>query len=150
MNVISEIAALPLIAPRPRQAQTADRRGAERRTSSRPPVATESERRLRNERRAWPRQPVEVECEELVDGLRHFRVTRDLSVFGLSTRFGHPLQLGTRFELILHLPDDRARPLRLWAQVVGWNLGGAGMRLAFRQPSSEAVRRIAAYLRSRR
>ncbi len=149
MNVISELAQIPLIAPRPRQDAGVDRRQEERRGPVRPPVPSEPDRREGRDRRASPRVEVEVDCEEIVDGMRYFRVTRDLSIFGLSTRFGYPHRIGMRFDVVVHLPDDRANPIRVQAQVVGWNKGGAGTRLAFRSPSSQAVRRIQRYLRSR-
>ncbi|MGA9522506.1 MAG: PilZ domain-containing protein [Myxococcaceae bacterium] len=147
MNVISELAQIPLIAPRPRRVE--DRRQTERRAGERPPVPTEADRRGGKDRRASPRIEVEVDCEEIVDGMRSFRVTRDLSTFGVCTRFGYPHRVGMRFEMVLYLPDDRTNPVQVQAEVVGWNEGGAGMRVAFRNPPGEAVRRIHRYLRSR-
>ncbi len=147
MNIIRESAQLPLIAPRPRF--VADRRQTDRRAGGRPPVPTVPDRRGGRDRRASPRIEVEVDCEEIVDGMRYFRVTRDLSTFGLSTRFGYPHKIGMRFEMVLYLPDDRTNPIKVHAEVVGWNEGGAGMRVAFRNPSVEAVRRIHRFLRSR-
>ena len=148
-QIHSEINEMPLIAPSPRVVP--DRRQTDRRGPSRPPIpgAGERERRAPKERRATPRLEVELDCEERVDGGRFFRVTRDLSTFGLSTRTGHPHELGTRLDLLLYLPDEPRRPVRVTAEVVGWDNEGHGMRLAFRNPEKEAVRRIHAYLRTK-
>lgn len=149
MYIYSEIRELPVIAPRPRV--LADRREHERRGPSRPPIAGagEQDRRAAHERRASPRVEVELDFEEHVDGSRFFRMTRDLSIFGLSTRGGYSHELGARFGLKLFLPDDARAPLHLQAEVVGCNEEDGGMRLAFRSPSAEAVRRIHRYLVSR-
>ncbi len=145
----SELTELPLIAPAPKVRP--DRRQADRRGPSRPPIAGagERERRAPKERRATPRLEVELDCEERVEGGRFFRVTRDLSTFGVSTRTGHPHERGTRLDLLLYLPDQPRRPVQVNAEVVGWDNEGHGMRLAFRNPSAEAVRRIHGYLRSK-
>lgn len=101
------------------------------------------------ERRATPRLPIELCCEEQLEGKPYYRTTYDLSTFGLSTQYGRPHPLGTVLELRLHLPDDLHRPLELRAEVVGLHEDTAGMRLAFRQPSAEAVRRLHRYLFAR-
>lgn len=101
------------------------------------------------ERRATPRVPIELCCEERVGERPYYRTTYDLSTFGLSTQYGHGYPLGTLVALRLHLPDDLGRPLELRAEVVGTHEETAGMRLAFRQPSAEAVRRIHRYLFAR-
>jgi hypothetical protein len=98
------------------------------------------------ERRATPRIPIELCCEERTGKRPYYRTTYDLSTFGLSTQYGHTYPLGTLLEIRLHLPDDLRNPLDLRAEVVGTRDDEAGMRLAFRQPSSEAVRRIHRYL----
>ena len=101
------------------------------------------------DRRATARLPVELEVEERVGPARYIRITQDLSTFGLSTRQGHAHELGTRLKLVLHLPDDRAHPLEVDAHVVGHYARQWGMRLAFKNLSTDAVRRIHRYLRSR-
>ena len=146
-----EVTALPLIAPSPKQARH-DRRRQERRSPLRqvlPTSAGEVERRKRFERRASRRVEVELDCEEHHGGgNRYFRVTRDLSTFGLSTRSGFPHDLGTRFSLRLYLPDGDRAPVEVQAEVVGWHTEDGGMRLAFRNPSAEAVRRIHKFVQS--
>lgn len=147
MDLLNEIAQLPLIAPRPKPLP--DRRQLDRRDPSARPVlpgAGETDRRDSRDRRASPRLEVELDCEELIDGARYFRITRDLSTFGLSTRTGYPLPVGTRFELKLYLPDEPQRPVEVPAEVVGWHTEDGGLRLAFRGPPAEAVRRIHRYL----
>ena len=98
------------------------------------------------DRRATPRLAVEVECEERVGPSTYIRITSDLSTFGLSTRQGFVHALGTRLKLVLHLPDDRAHPLEVEAEVVGHYDRRWGMRLAFKNLSAEAGRRIHRYL----
>ena len=149
MNIISEINQLPVIAPRPKVLQ--DRRQLERRSRWRLdlPVAGEKDRREARERRATPRLEVELDCEERFEGTRYFRITRDLSTFGVSTRCGYPHPVGTKLDLALYLPDDPRVPVKVQAEVVGWHSEDGGMRLAFRSPSAEAVRRIHRYLQTR-
>lgn len=101
------------------------------------------------ERRATPRIPIELCCEERGGKRPYYRTTYDLSTFGLSTQYGHAYKKGTVLELRLHLPDDLRNPLDLKAEVVGTHAETAGMRLAFRSPSAEAVRRIHKYLFAR-
>ncbi len=155
MNPHQEYRALPLIAPQPkgksRLNALADRRAghAERRGGIRPPVATESDRREGRDRRATPRVPCELDVEERALGARYFRVTRDLSTFGLCTLTGFTHPVGTRLDLLLHLPDEVREPVRVHAEVVGIDPSGNGTRLAFRNPPVEAVRRIHRYLRAR-
>lgn len=149
MNVISEITQLPVIAPSPKVLP--DRRRFERRGPWRAevPGAGERDRRSERERRATPRLEVELDCEERHQGTRFFRITRDLSTFGVSTRSGFPHPMGTRLDLRLYLSDDTQNPICVQAEVVGWHNEDGGMRLAFRNPSAEAVRRIHRYLQSR-
>lgn len=149
MNVISEILELPVIAPRPRVLP--DRRRYERRGPWRldMPSLGERDRRAARERRATPRVEVELDCEERHEGTRFFRITKDLSTFGLSTRSGFPHELGTRLDLRLYLPDDPQDPVCVQAEVVGWHNEDGGMRLAFRSPPAETVRRIHRYLKAR-
>jgi hypothetical protein len=154
MTTTSEFKALPLIAPKPKVAR-ADRRSQDRRqkislvktlvTGSRTGLK-EADRRQSRERRATPRVQVELECEERVGPSRFYRITEDLSTFGLSTRHGHPHKLGTRVTLVIFLPDDHKNPIEVQAEVVGTYDEKGGMRLAFRKPSVEAVRRIHRYL----
>ncbi len=104
------------------------------------------ERRLHTERRATARVKVEVECEERHGNSRYYRITEDLSPFGLSTRQGLTRSVGTRVQLALFLPDDREQPVLVEAEVVGALNAVGGMRLAFRKPSVQAVRRIHRFL----
>ena len=92
---------------------------------------------------------MELECEEVVEGNRFFRLTFDLSAFGVSTRFGPARERGTRVDLALWLPDDPQNPVKVKAEVVGTAPMHQGARLAFRNPPAEAVRRIHRYLKSR-
>ncbi|MHB8875950.1 MAG: PilZ domain-containing protein [Myxococcaceae bacterium] len=101
------------------------------------------------DRRATPRLAVELECEERVGPSTYIRITSDLSTFGLSTRQGFVHALGSRLKLVLHLPDDRAHPLEVSAEVVGHYDRRWGMRLAFKNLSAEAGRRIHRYLSMR-
>jgi hypothetical protein len=101
------------------------------------------------ERRATPRVPIELEVEERVGPSTYIRITEDVSTFGLSTRQGHSHPLGTRLNLVLHLPDDRTCPLAVEAEVVGHYARHWGMRLAFKNLSAEAGRRLHRYLASR-
>ncbi len=107
----------------------------------------ESERRRFRERRATPRVTVELEVEEQQGDSRYVRVTHDLSTFGMSTRLGHTPPTGARLNLSLFLPDEPLAPLKLEAEVLGPYDDKGGMRLRFRQPSLEAVRRIHKYLK---
>ncbi|MBI3182816.1 MAG: PilZ domain-containing protein [Myxococcales bacterium] len=151
MGPLSEITKLPLITPRPKV--PADRRLGERRQQkslakaligSRPIL--ERERRKRSERRATPRVEVQLECEERVGPARYFRLTSDLSTFGIGVRRGCPRKVGTRLKLLIHLPDEMDCPVEVEAEVVSPYDVHGGMRLAFRNPSREAARRIHRYL----
>lgn len=143
---------LPIIAPKPKLAM--DRRTGERRqkldllrtlvTGTR----TDSERRGKD-RRATPRLRLEVECEELLPESTFFRITTDLSTFGLSTRLGPAHPKGTMMQLRLYLPDLPSEPLALQAEVVGPYDAHGGVRVRFHRPSVEAVRRIHRYLMRR-
>lgn len=144
---------LPVIAPMPRYPVPDPER-----TDSLPESLKASLRELlgsqlppvpMRERRATPRMPIELCCEERVGRKPYYRTTYDLSTFGLSTQYGHAYPLGTVLELKLHLPDDLRRPLELRAEVVGTQEETSGMRLAFRNPSAEVVRRIHRYLFAR-
>lgn len=146
---------LALIAPAPpkRTDKVKERRALERRHTEpnlieRLVNPRDSDRRA-DERRATPRVEVELECEELSEGARFFRITQDLSTFGLSTRQGFPYEKGARMELALHLPDEAGVPVRLTAEVVGPYDERGGTRLAFRQPSPQAVKRIHKFLLAR-
>ncbi len=137
MDSISKLLPLPVIAPKPKLVP--DRRLGERRSKESDPG------RRSRERRASPRVQVELDCEERCGSSRYFRITTDLSTFGLATRQGYRHRVGTRLELLLYLPDGEP-PLSLSAEVVGAYDERGGMRLAFRNPSREAVRRIHRFL----
>jgi hypothetical protein len=104
------------------------------------------ERRSFKERRATPRVPVELECEEAQGESRYVRLTTDLSTFGMSTRHGPTPMTGSRMVLKLFLPDEPMAPLKLDAVVLGCYDDRGGMRLRFHRPSLDAVRRIHRYL----
>ncbi|HYV47329.1 MAG TPA: PilZ domain-containing protein [Myxococcaceae bacterium] len=105
--------------------------------------------RLTADRRATPRLQVEVICVERFEGTRYLRTTYDLSTFGLSTQRGHVHPVGTELDLELQLPDESSRPLLLRAKVVGLVGRTGGMRMAFKHPSRDAVRRLHKFLFSR-
>ena len=140
---------LPLIAPSLRTEKQPDRRGS--RSDSllglfqRLSKGAE-ERRAFRERRATPRVAVELECEERTTDSRYVRMTNDLSTFGMSTRQGHTPASGTRLTLSLFLPDEPLAPLKLDAEVLGPYDSGGGMRMRFKNPSVESVKRIHRYL----
>jgi hypothetical protein len=131
MRLITELDRLPLLTPQPR-------------------ARRERQPRRPRERRAAPRSEVQLECEERVGPHRYFRVTHDVSPFGLSTRYGYPHPVGTKLELWLYLPDDPSHPVKLQAEVVGEWPDEAGVRVAFRSPSGQAVRRISKLLSPKR
>jgi hypothetical protein len=66
----------------------------------------------------------------------------------MSTRQGHTPAAGSRLSLSLFLPDEPLAPLKLDAEVLGPYDDNGGMRLRFRQPSLEAIRRIHKYLKT--
>ena len=103
----------------------------------------------RGERRASPRHEVVLEWEEFSADGHYFRLTSDLSTFGLATRQGVPHPRGTRMRVVLHLLDGE-QPLALEAEVLGPYNAEGGMRLAFRSPKVEAVRRIHTFLKKGR
>jgi hypothetical protein len=107
------------------------------------------ERRKFRERRATPREPVELECEESSGESRYVRLTTDLSTFGMSTRHGPTPKEGSRLALKLFLPDEPMAPLKLEAEVLGSYDGSGGMRLKFHRPTLDAVRRIHRFLVNR-
>jgi hypothetical protein len=141
---------LPLLTPPKPKAK--DRRGSSEssllglyaRLSSGQP-----ERRRFRDRRATPRVPVELECEESSGESRYVRLTTDLSTFGMSTRHGPTPIEGSRLFLKLFLPDEPMAPLKLEAEVLGSYAGKEGMRLKFHRPTLDAVRRIHRYLVAR-
>ena len=73
-------------------------------------------------------------------------MTSDLSTFGMSTRQGHTPKNGTRLTLSLFLPDEPLAPLKLEAEVLGPYDNAGGMRLKFKNPSVESIKRIHRYL----
>ena len=95
--------------------------------------------RRASDRRATPRVEAEIICVELVEGTRYLRTTYDLSTFGLSTQYGHVHPVGTELDLELQLPDERSRPVLVKAKVVGHVGRSGGMRMAFKNPSRDAV-----------
>jgi hypothetical protein len=138
---------LPLLTPPKPKAKARDRRqgdAASGRLSEGQP-----ERRSFRDRRATPRVPVELECEESSGESRYVRLTTDLSTFGMSTRHGPTPLEGSRLSLKLFLPDEPMAPLKLEAEVLGSYDGGSGMRLRFHRPSLDAIRRIHRFLVSR-
>lgn len=140
---------LPLIAPAPKPEKQRDRRGS--RSDSLLGLFDRlqkgaQERRAFRDRRATPRVAVELECEERTNDSRYVRMTHDLSTFGMSTRQGHTPPKGTRLTLSLFLPDEPLAPLKLDAEVLGAYDSGGGMRLRFKNPSVDAVKRIHRYL----
>ena len=112
-------------------------------------AASQPERRRFRERRATPRVPVELECEESHGDSRYVRLTTDLSTFGMSTKHGPTPLEGSRMFLKLFLPDEPMAPLKLEAEVLGSYDGNGGMRLKFVKPSLDAVRRIHRFLVAR-
>jgi hypothetical protein len=108
-----------------------------------------AQRRLSADRRATPRVQAEIICVERVEGTRYLRTTYDVSTFGLSTQYGHVHPVGTELDLELQLPDDSSRPLLLKAKVVGQIGRLGGMRMAFKNPSRDAVRRLHKFLFTR-
>ena len=98
------------------------------------------------DRRATTRVEVELECEERTPDTRYVRLTNDLSPFGLSSREGHTPATGSRLSLALFLPDEPLAPLKLEAEVLGAYRRGRGMRLRFRSPTVDSVKRIHRYL----
>jgi hypothetical protein len=99
----------------------------------------------RKDRRATPRFAVELECEERSHAGRYFRITQDLSTFGLSTRQGFAYEPGAKVHLTLRLPDDPT-PVQLEAEVVGSYDHRGGLRMAFRNPSVDSIRRVHRFL----
>jgi hypothetical protein len=145
MNSASDLTALPLLAPFPRVAP--DRRtvstGGRVFSDHRPRAGN---RRDVRERRATPRVELELECEEQLGSSRYFRITNDLSTFGLSARHGQPHQIGTRLRLLLYVPDGEREALELEGEVVGTFDSQGGIRLAFRNAPVRILRRIHRYL----
>ena len=140
---------LPLLTPSLRAEKQPDRRGS--RSDSLLGLFQRlskgaSERRAFRERRATARVAVELECEERTNDSSYVRMTNDRSTFGMSTRQGHTPKRGTRLTLSLFLPDEPLAPLKLDAEVLGPYDSGGGMRLRFKNPSVEAVKRIHRYL----
>lgn len=140
---------VPLLTPSLQPEKQADRRGS--RSDSMLGLFERlskgaTERRAFRERRASPRVSVELECEERTEQSRYVRLTSDLSTFGMSTRQGHTPARGTRLTLSLFLPDEPLAPLKLDAEVLGPYDGSGGMRLKFKNPTVEAIKRIHRYL----
>jgi hypothetical protein len=149
MGPETELENLPLLTPQPKTRMLDPRRSVAEGGRARPAQERRGARRVPRERRAAQRAEVQLECEERVGPHRYFRVTHDVSPFGLSTRYGYPHPVGTRLELWLYLPDDPSNPVQLQAEVVGQWPDEAGVRVAFRNPSGQAVRRISKLLSGR-
>ncbi len=150
MDSFNDSLPLPLLTPPLRSVP--DRRSGERRSllsAFKARVTKDWTARTRGERRATPRLQVELECEERTGDSRLFRITTDLSTFGLATRQGGTHPVGTFLHLTLHLPDGLGEPLELEAEVLGAFDAFGGMRLAFRNPPAHAARRIHRYLAGR-
>lgn len=132
-------------APAPRRDRrndsTPDRRLDARRFELEPAALLGQDRRDR-ERRATGRVEVALDCVERLGSQRFFRITHDLSTFGLSTATGPAHSAGTRLQLALQLPDGNADPVFVEAEVVGVHTETSGMRLAFRNPDADAIKRI--------
>ena len=145
-SVSTELRLLPkFIAPRPRadrrSGKRTERRNDPRRLELEPAALVGKDRRDRD-RRASARLEIALDCVERLGTQRFFRVTHDLSTFGLSTAVGDAHALGTRLHLALHIPDGGAEPVYVEAEVVGIHAETGGMRVAFRRPSAAAVKRI--------
>jgi len=85
------------------------------------------------EHRATRRLPIRVEVEYSTTGDFLLDYTANISLGGVFIQTDHPLELGTRFRLRLHLPH-RKRPLETLAEVC-WTqepddilVGGMGVR----------------------
>jgi len=87
-----------------------------------------------------------VVFEELNRERRAYRLTWDLSTFGLSLQAGPKYAVGTTLPIALHLPDDQTGPISFTAEVVGTHPSTGGLRLAFRNPSGTAARRLHRFL----
>jgi hypothetical protein len=134
-----------IIAPKPR-VQSGIGESESSLTNSLKVLLAKVEAVQQRDRRATPRVLQELVCEERRERGFYVRTTYDLSTFGLSTQTGMTRDPGSVIDLRLHLPDDLSKPLDLKAVVVGRNTTSGGMRLAFRNPPADAVRRIHRYL----
>jgi hypothetical protein len=136
MSEPKEIPQLPVIAPRPRLRALMGSR--------------EPSYQRHRERRATPRAGLEVEFEERMGDSRFIRVTTDVSTFGLAARGGPGYPPGTRLRLRLYLPDEVEKPLDLEGLVVGLFHTGGGVRISFRNPAIDAVKRLYRFLTAQR
>lgn len=149
MTVTGELAQLPpVIAPSLRRGDRRsparpDRRNDPRRALLEPRLLQGRDRRTDKDRRATDRLNVSLDVEERCGDM--FR-THDLSTFGVSTVGGPSYTIGTRLHLAIRLPDGDPRSVNVEAEVVGWHSETGGVRLAFRQPSVDAIRRIHRFL----
>jgi hypothetical protein len=140
---------LSLIAPRPSfppELLVDERRSLSRSLRTLLYSQSRLNRRTGRDRRATGRFQAEIVCEERKGPSKHYRLTYDLSTFGLSTQYGPQYRIGTKVRLSLHLPDDITGPVEVDAEVVGLHEQSGGMRLAFRAPPAEGVRRVHRYL----
>lgn len=146
MSVTGELAQLKLLTPsltrssRDRRDQNrADRRANPLRNMLEPAAIQGTDRRSARDRRATNRVTVTLDVEERCgDSFR----THDLSTFGVSTKGGPRYTVGTKLFLAINLPDGNFRPVTVDAEVVGWHSETDGVRLAFRNLSVDAARRI--------
>ncbi|MFL5321822.1 MAG: PilZ domain-containing protein [Myxococcaceae bacterium] len=145
MSVTGELAQLKIIVPKllsrtkDRRGRRPDRRLDSRRPKLEPVAIAGPDRRNDRDRRATNRISVSLDVEERMgDSFR----THDLSTFGVSTMGGPSYTIGTKLFLSIRLPDGDVRPVTVDAEVVGWHSETNGVRLAFRNPSVDTVRRI--------
>jgi PilZ domain len=140
---------MALIAPRPSfplELLDEGRRSLSRSLRTLLYAQTGMNRRRSRDRRATARYQAELVCEEWRGDTRHYRLTYDLSTFGLSTQYGPRYPFGTRVRLAIHLLDRSNDPVWMEAEVVGHHDQSGGMRLAFRNAEASAVQRIHRYL----
>lgn len=102
--------------------------------------------RREGERRSGPRIPLEMWVEETTEEERYFRRAGNLSRGGLRLEHTIPLPLGTVVHLTFTLPGDDA-PISVSGQIVSsTGPDDLQMGLKFVNTTSEAQRRIDAYL----
>ena len=136
MSDPKDIQQLPVIAPRPRLRSMA--------------ISREPSYQRHRDRRASARAGVCLEFEERMGENRFVRQTTDVSTFGLAARSGPGYIPGTRLQLRLFLPDEHPYAVEVEGLVVGLFHTGGGVRISFRNPTVDAVRRIYKFLTARR
>lgn len=147
-DAISAITLLPLISPQPVSGYDRKAAGEESASSDGKKARVPAAPRTKGdkERRATPRMHVMLECEQRIGDVRLKHYTTDVSTFGLSVRDGPTPRKGTRLTLSLLLPDAPAKALKMRVEVLGSYDERGGMRLKFRNPPLESVRRLHRYL----